>query len=97
VIVRILGEGQFQVNDDVAAKLTALDKDLDAAVEKEDDATFKTALDASVRLVRDSGAPVPDDQFMTADFILPFSDATLAEVRQMLADGKIPGDSIGLP
>jgi hypothetical protein len=97
VIVRILGEGQFQVDDDVAAKLTALDKDLDAAVEKEDDATFKAALDALVLLVRDSGAPVPGEVFVTADFILPFSDATLAEVRQLLADGKISGDSIGLP
>jgi hypothetical protein len=97
VIVRILGEGQFQVNDDVAAKLTALDGELDAAVEKEDDATFRTVLDALVRLVRGSGTPVPDDQFMTADFILPFSDATLAEVRQLLADGMISGDSLGLP
>jgi hypothetical protein len=97
VIVRILGEGQFQVADDMAVKLTALDKDLDAAVEKEDDATFKAAMDALVRLVRGSGSPVPDDQFVTADFILPFSDATLAEVRQLLAEGKITGDSIGLP
>jgi hypothetical protein len=97
VIVRILGEGQFQVTEDVAAKLIALDKNLDAAVEKEDDAAFETALDASVHLVRDSGTPVPDDQFVTADVILPFSDATLAEVRQLLADGKITGDSIGLP
>ena len=32
MIVRILGEGQFRVDNDVAAKLTALDKDLDAAV-----------------------------------------------------------------
>ena len=97
MIVRILGEGQFQVNDDVAAKLTALDKNLDAAVEEEDDATFRTVLDATVRLVRGSGTPVPDDQFVTADFILPFSDATLAEVRQLLADGKISGDSLGMP
>ena len=97
MIVRILGEGQFQVNDDVAAKLTALDGELDAAVQKEDDATFRTVLDAAVRLVRGSGTPVPDDQFVTADVILPFSDATLAEVRQLLADGKISGDSLGMP
>ena len=97
MIVRILGEGQFQVNDDVATKLTALDGELDAAVQKEDDATFRTVLDALVRLVRGSGAPVPDDQFVTADCILPFSDATLAEVRQLLADGKISGDSLGMP
>ena len=95
MIVRILGEGQFQVDDDVAAKLSALDTDLDAAVEGGDEAAFKTALEASAHLVRKSGTRVPDDTFVTADFILPFSDATVAEVRQLLADGKI--DSVGLP
>jgi hypothetical protein len=97
VIVRILGEGQFRVDDEAAAKLTALDSVLDKAVETSDEAGFRTALDASVRLVRESGVRVPDDEFTTADFILPFSDATVAEVRQLLADGKIPGDSVGLP
>ena len=94
--MRILGEGQFQVDSEAAAKLTALDTSLDAAVEAGDDAAFKAALDASVRLVRQSGKRVPDEEFVTADFILPFSDATVAEVRQLLADGKIGGDSIGL-
>ena len=31
---------------------------------------------------------------MTADYILPFSDATIAEVRKLLADGTIHGDSL---
>jgi hypothetical protein len=95
--VRILGEGQFQVDDEAAAKLTKLDSGMDAAVEADDEAAFKKALDASVRLVRQSGARVPDEEFVTADFILPFSDATVAEVRQLLADGKIGGGSVGLP
>jgi hypothetical protein len=97
VIVRILGEGQFQVGDDVAAKLTALDAELDAAVETQDESAFRAALGAAVHLVRESGTSVPDDTFTTADYILPFSDATVAEVRKLLADGSIPGDSIGLP
>ena len=97
MIVRILGEGQFRVNDDVAAKLTALDTDLDAAVNSENEKAFKVALDAAERLVRESGIRVPDEEFVTADYILPFSDATVAEVRKLLADGVIPGDSIGLP
>jgi hypothetical protein len=97
MIVRILGEGQFRVDDEVAARLTALDATLDKAVESGDEAGFKTALDASARLVRGSGARVPDEEFTTADLILPFSDATVAEVRQLLADGKIPGDSTGRP
>jgi hypothetical protein len=97
VIVRILGEGQFQVPDEVAAKLTALDSELDAAVDKADDAGFRAALGQAVGLVRESGTTVPDDTFVTADYILPFSDATIDEVRKLLADGTIGGDSIGLP
>jgi hypothetical protein len=97
VIVRILGEGQFQVDADVAAKLTALDADLDAAVEKQDETAFRAALGAAVGLVRDSGTTVPDDTFVTADYILPFSDASVDEVRKLLADGTVPGDSIGHP
>jgi hypothetical protein len=97
VIVRILGEGQFRVDDDAAAKLTALDKDLDAAVRDGTEAAFSAALHAAEALVRASGVAVGDDEFVTADYILPFSDATVEEVRKLLADGAIPGDSIGLP
>ena len=97
MIVRILGEGQFRVADDAAAKLTALDKDLDTAVADHAGEAFDAALRAAVSLVRTTGTPVADDEFVTADYILPFSDATVDEVRKLLADGTIPGDSIGLP
>ncbi len=54
MIVRILGEGQFRVEGDAAAKLTALDKDLDAAVRDDEAAVFKHAsLHAAVALVKD--------------------------------------------
>jgi hypothetical protein len=98
VIVRILGgEGQFQVGDEAAAKLTALDKTLDSSIETNDEAAFRAGLAEAVRVVRESGTRVPDEEFVTADYILPFPDASLAEVRQLLADGKIPGDSVGFP
>ena len=92
MIVRILGEGQFRLDDDSAAKLTVLDKDLDAAVHAGDESVFKMALGAAVKLVHEDGAPVPDDEFVTADYILPFSDATIDEVRKLLTDGTIHGD-----
>jgi hypothetical protein len=97
VIVRILGEGQFRVGDDAATTLTALDKDLDAAVRDDEQAAFAAALHAAVALVRAEGTPLAADEIVTADYILPFSDATVGEVRKLLADGTIPGDSIGLP
>jgi hypothetical protein len=97
VIVRILGEGQFRVDDETAAKLTALDKDLDAAVRDDQGDTFSAALHAAVALVKTAGTGIGDDEIVTADYILPFADATVDEVRKLLADGTIPGDSIGLP
>jgi len=97
VIVRILGEGQFSVDADAAAKLTALDKDLDVAVRDDQGDTFSAALHAAVALVKTAGTPLPADEIVTAEYILPFADATVAEVRKLLADGTIPGDSIGLP
>lgn len=97
MIVRILGEGQFRVDDDTAAKLTALDKDLDASVRDGDEPHFQASMHAAVALVRATGGPLGADEIVTADYILPFSDATLEEVRKLLADGTIPGESIGLP
>ena len=97
MIVRILGEGQFRVDGEAATKLTALDKELDAAVSAGDEAVFAARLGVGVKLVKAAGTPVADDEFVTADYILPFSDATIDEVRKLLADGTIPGDSIGLP
>ena len=97
MIVRILGEGQFRVGEDAATALTALDKDLDAAVCDDQQAPFAAALHAAVALVRSEGTPLAADEIVTADYILPFSDATVDEVRKLLADGTIAGDSIGLP
>ena len=97
MIVRILGEGQFKVGDEAAASRSLSRTVSFAAVEAGDDTAFKAALGASARLVREAGTRVPDEEFVTADFILPFADANVAEVRKLLADGTIPGDSIGHP
>lgn len=97
MIVRILGEGQFRVDDDTAAQLTTLDKDLDTAVHKHEEPAFDAVLSDAIALVRAKGAPLAADEFATAELILPFADATIDEVNKLLADGTIPGESIGLP
>jgi hypothetical protein len=88
VIVRILGEGQYEVDEDAAARLEELDRELEAAVETGDDAAFKAALSASVDVVRGGGSPVPADNLHTAELILPASDADMAEVLKLLTDGQ---------
>ena len=89
MIVRILGEGQFEVDDAAAAQLDALDTELDAAVDAGDDAAFKAALTRSVEVVRAGGSPVPDDSLHPAEIILPSSDADVAEVLKLMAEGQL--------
>jgi hypothetical protein len=92
VIVRILGEGQFSVEESVTADLNKLDTELEGAVNRGDEAAFSVALGALLAEVRRQGSPVPADTLEPSDLILPPQDASMDEVRKMLTDeGLIPG------
>lgn len=92
MIVRILGEGQFDVADADVERLNELDSALEAAVESGDEGAFRSALHALVEQVRSVGTPHAVDALDTSDAVLPPVDATLDEVRELLQDdGLIPG------
>jgi hypothetical protein len=89
VIVRILGEGQYQLDEAEAAQLAPLDLELDGAVDRDDEAAFRTALGTAVRLVRSAGTPLPPGELAASDLILPSLDASIDEVRKLLAEDGI--------
>jgi hypothetical protein len=92
MIVRILGEGQWDVSDEQVDALNELDSAVESAVEAGDRETFSQSLDALLDAVRTSGVPLADESLEDSDLILPPSDATLEEVRELLSDeGLIPG------
>jgi hypothetical protein len=92
VIVRILTEGQYDVSDAALDQLNQLDAAVEAAIAAGDEAAFRPALEALLDGVRTVGAPHADDDIAESDLILPPADATMDEVREMLADdGLIPG------
>jgi len=92
MIVRILGEGQLEVDDAVADELNKLDVRLEAALNSGDEAAFRPALAAMLDRVRAVGTPVPADTLEPSDVILPYSDASMDDVRGLLSeDGLIPG------
>jgi len=92
MIVRILGEGQWDVADDRIDALNKLDADVESAIEADDPVTFANALAALLNDVRTTGTPLPDDALNDSDLILPPADATIDEVRELLDDeGLIPG------
>jgi len=92
MIVRISGEGQFEVPDGHVGELNRLDQDLTKAVDGGDEEQFKTALEALLASVRTAGREEPLDFLGESDLILPGPDATIEEVREVLGEeGLIPG------
>ena len=92
MIIRILTEGQFEVDDTVVAELNALDATLEAAVVDGDQTAATTALAALLTKVRETGTPVDLDALVPSDLVLPYGDATVAELRDLLdEDGLNPG------
>jgi hypothetical protein len=94
MIVRILGEGQWNVADDRLDPLNALDAEVESAVEAGDEERFAAGLTALLGAVRSTGTQLPDESLVDSDLILPPEDATIDEVRALLSDtddGLIPG------
>lgn len=92
MIVRILGEGQFDVPDAEIEALNELDDVLVDAVEAGDAGAFTTALGELLAKVRAAASPHAPDTLDESDLILPGSDSSLEEVRDILGDeGLIPG------
>lgn len=92
MIVRILGDRQYRLDDTELDALNVLDERLQRAVESRDGAAFGHALRGLLAAVRERGTPVPDSTLTTSDLVLPAADATADDVIALLgADGLIPG------
>jgi len=92
MIARIMGEGQFDVETAALDELNTLDGALEAAIGTGVEDTFRTALHALLDRVREVGAPLAADSLEPSDLVLPPTDASMDEVREMLGEeGLIPG------
>jgi len=91
VIVRLMGEGQFEIDDEVAKGLNDLDEQVGQALEAGDEERFRQLLVRMAEAVRTNGARVPDEQLDASDAIVPPEDLSLEEARRLFEDeGLIP-------
>ena len=92
MIVRIAGEGQYEVDDDALDGLNALDSAVEQALEAGDEETFRSSLETLLAEVRKTGKTIPEDDLVPSDLLLPHAESTLDEVRDLLGEeGLIPG------
>jgi hypothetical protein len=91
VIVRLMGEGQFELDEASCAALNELDSAAVTALEADDEETFRTRLRELAQAVRDNGTQLPDADLHPSDVIVPPDDLSLDEARELFSgEGLIP-------
>ncbi|HZQ80662.1 MAG TPA: hypothetical protein VFB25_01650 [Gaiellaceae bacterium] len=91
MIVRLLGEGQFEVESGLIGRLNTLDEEIVRAVEAGDERALWDGLAALAQAVRDNGRRLSDEELTPSDAVIPPEDLSLEEARELLADdGFIP-------
>ena len=92
MIIRITTEGQFNLPGSFVDELNEIDNELVEAVEAADRSSYDRLLEKMLDLVREKGSPLPIDEIVESDLILPESDLTLEEAQVLfVGEGLLPG------
>ena len=91
MIVRLMGEGQWRVDDSLAETLHELDTATEQAVAADDQEALHGALVALFDAVKATGERLDDEELVASDLIVPPEDLTLAEAHELMhGEGLIP-------
>jgi hypothetical protein len=91
MIVRLMGEGQWRIDDALGQQLHELDEKTETAVAAGDQKALHAALAALGAAVRDGGQKLDDSSLDASDLVVPPVDLSLDEARQILhGEGLLP-------
>jgi hypothetical protein len=86
-----MGEGQFEIDDEVAKGLNDIDEQAEQALAAGDADRLAELLERMAEAVRTNGARLPDEDLSPSEGIIPPPDLSLEEARQLFdGDGLIP-------
>jgi hypothetical protein len=93
-IVRIMGQGQFLVNNQILKKLNQIDSQLVKLVSDErfpDHAEFRKLLLELTQIVQGNGKPLDPREIIQSDIILPSTDLSIEEAKKLfIGQGVVP-------
>jgi hypothetical protein len=92
-IVRIMGQGQFTVDNSTLKRLNEIDDSIVQLVSKErsDDFEFKRQLTELTDIVEAKGKPLDPKEIIQSDIILPSPDLSVDEAKRLFrGEGVIP-------
>ncbi len=86
MIVRVSGQGQYELDDDAQHHLEALDKDLTEALHNRDEHAFHSLLSQVIEYIESHGQPVPHDRLVGSNVVVPHADISLDEAASYFTD-----------
>ncbi len=91
MIVRLMGEGQFEIDKKHMDEVNKIDNNIVKIVTKGDEKVFRSEFRKLNDYVRKFGKPVPHDILKPSDVIIPPADITLDEAKKIFkGEGLIP-------
>jgi hypothetical protein len=91
MIVRIMGEGQYRLDEDCIKRVNVLDNAGVKAVESDDEDAFHAAFEEMLDIIRKEGEHLGDEEIETSDVIVPPGDTSFAEAAaDFTGEGLIP-------
>ena len=91
MIVRIMGEGQYRLSEEVLKRVNALDNTIVAAVDASDEDAFHESFEEMLDVIRSEGEHLGDEEIESSDIIVPPSDTSFAEAAaEFTGEGLIP-------
>jgi hypothetical protein len=91
MIVRLMNEGQYKIDDNLRERLNEIDERAAKALEDENEEELDMLLQRMWDLVQTDGERVPDAELTPSDLVIPPADLTLEETRKLFSDdGLIP-------
>ncbi len=89
MIVRILTENQYRLDDAHLPTIAKLDNELEAAASKGDEAQFSSLLNQLIRFIREQGEVLPYEELATSQLLIPPPDMQMAEARKFFEENDL--------
>ncbi len=91
MIVRLMGEGQYELDKKHLDELNKIDNNIVKIVGRGDEKTFKTEFKKLTDYTRRNGKKIPDNVIKPSDVIIPPADLTFEEAKKLFTgDGLVP-------
>ena len=91
MIVRLMNEGQYRIDDGLRERLNEIDERAVEALDAENEEELDMLLQRMWDLVQTDGERVADNELAPSDLLIPPPDLTLEETKKLFSDdGLIP-------